>query len=123
MRSDYTAICSTFLLPAGTSVFEKRRFRSNYTIFWRGTRRRLHIRRGSRLISSVINQTRLRRKFNKEYQMLMLEAAEKHRIENMLKSTENRRAPARISDAGLTCLVEMRLKSTKKYRTNQNMRV
>ena len=81
--------------------------------FWRGTRRRLHIRRGSRLISSVINQTRLRRKFNKEYQMLMLEAAEKHRIENMLRGTEHN-APAQLSDAGLTCLVEMRLQSTKK---------
>ena len=33
MRGDYTAICSTFLLSAGTSLFEKRRFRSNYTIF------------------------------------------------------------------------------------------
>ena len=46
--------------------------------------------------------------------MLMLEAAEKHRIENMLKSTENSRAPAQLSDAGLTCLVEMRLKSKTK---------
>eukprot|EP00944_MAST-04C_sp_MAST-4C-sp1_P000448 g448.t1 len=39
--------------------------------------------------------------------------AEKHRIENMLRGTEHN-APAQLSDAGLTCLVEMRLQSTKK---------
>ena len=83
--------------------------------FWRGSRRRLRIYRGARVISSVISQTRLRRVFNKEYQILMLEAIEKHRVGKLLKGL-GANDGREISDVGINCLIETRLKNTKKQK-------